>query len=155
MTELTDRAGQWLEARVAGIPAPVASRLAEPYWEGCRQGELRFQRCAACGEIPPMPAPLCPRCRSRTVPWVGSSGLGTVYSWTVVWRPQHPAFEVPYAPVVVRLQEGAHLMSALTGLRVGDVRVGLPVEVEFRALEPPSSPPSVLPFFRPREEGRD
>ena len=74
-----------------------------------------------------------------------SAGLGAVYSWTIVWRPQTPAFEVPYAPAIVRLEEGYDVLTALVGIDHADITDGLRVAVEFHAI----SAEITLPFFRP------
>ena len=62
-----------------------------------------------------------------------------------VWRPQHPAFRVPYAPAVVELDEGAFLMSAVIGCEDGDLEAGMRVKVEFH----PADDTITLPYFRP------
>ena len=90
-----------LEAQQPGIPAPHPGRLSQRYWDGCRDGELWFQRCDTCGTIPARPTSICPHCYGRSLSWERSAGLGSLYSWTVVWRPQHPAFRVPYAPAII------------------------------------------------------
>jgi uncharacterized OB-fold protein len=138
-----------LRPQETGIPAPFPTRLSEPYWDGCRKGELRFQRCDVCGAIPPRPAVICPRCHSRSFTWETSAGKGSLYSWTVVWRPQHPAFRVPYAPAIVELDEGLVLMSAMVGCEPEDLKEGMRVEVEFH----PTSETITLPYFHPSEEG--
>ncbi|NKR63394.1 hypothetical protein GS486_07760 [Rhodococcus hoagii] len=33
----------------AGIPLPEPTVLSKPFWDGCVAGELRYQRCTACG----------------------------------------------------------------------------------------------------------
>jgi hypothetical protein len=63
----------------------------------------------------------------------------------VVWRPQTPAFEVPYAPCIVRLDDGYDLLSALVGIDHEQIVENLRVMVEFH----PISPEITLPFFRP------
>lgn len=135
-----------LAPQAAGIPVPNPSALSKPYWDGCRRGELWFQRCPACGDVPPKPTSMCRRCHHRPLTWERSAGRGTLYSWTVVWRPQHPAFRVPYAPAIVELDEGLHLLTAVVGCRPDDLRAGLPVEVEFH----PASDEIALPYFHPR-----
>ena len=55
--------------------------------------------------------------------WVDSTGRGTLYSYTVVHRPQQPAFEVPYTVAVVLLEEGWHMLSTL--IDVPPDKVGL------------------------------
>jgi uncharacterized OB-fold protein len=134
-----------LEPRLSGIPVPRPNPESLPYWEGTRQGELRYQRCSACSASNFGPGLVCRSCRSRDLEWVTSSGRGAVYSWTVVWRPQTPAFDVPYAPVIVRLDDGYDLIAAIVGLDHTEIVEGLRVVVEFHAI----SDEITLPFFRP------
>ena len=60
----------------------------------------------------------------------------------------HPGFadSVPYAVVVVELEEGARMISNLLECPVGDIRIDMPVEVVFEEL----TPEVTLPKFRPR-----
>ena len=95
-----------LKPQEGDIPLPVPGVVSRTYWEGCAAGELRFQRCGQCGGATHTPAVLCAHCTSTDLRWEVSSGRGTVYSWTAVWRPQTPAFEVPYVPLVVEMEEG-------------------------------------------------
>jgi uncharacterized OB-fold protein len=91
------------------------------------------------------PARSCAACGAAALSWEPSAGRGTLYSWTVVWRPQHPSFAVPYAPAIVELDEGAYVMSAMIGCEPDDLRAGMPVVVEFHA----ASDEVTLPYFRP------
>ena len=120
-----------LGPQTGAIPVPVPTVTSQPYWEGCARRELVFQRCAACGNAIHTPATVCGRCWSRDLAWERSGGTGTVYSWTTVWRPPTMAFVVPYAPVIVDLDEGWQLLSCLVGCEPDAIRVGLRVEVEF------------------------
>ena len=129
-----------------GIPLPSPSEFSETYWEGCARGELRFQRCGDCGAATHTPAVMCAACTSRALSWERSSGLGEVYSWTVVWRPPTADFVVPYAPVIVAMQEGWDLLSNLVGVDHTEPRVGTAVEVEFH----PVGDGVQLPYVRPR-----
>jgi uncharacterized OB-fold protein len=129
----------------AAIPAPVASPLSQPYWDGCARGELLFQRCGACGRPNFDPPLLCRWCGSRDLSWERSAGNGTVYSWTVVWRPQQPSFVVPYAPAIVDIDEGYQMLANIVGCDVEDLAVGMRVAVEFH----PVSDGVVIPYFRP------
>jgi uncharacterized OB-fold protein len=134
-----------LEAQLPGTPAPHPNRLSQPYWDGCAKGELWFQRCDACQSIPTRPSPLCPQCHGRALTWERSAGTGSLYSWTIVWRPQHPTFRIPYAPAIIELDEGWFLMSAMIGCEDTDLTDGMRVEVEFH----PASDTITLPYFRP------
>lgn len=134
-----------LRPQQPGIPVPSPSWRLGPYWEACRRGELLHFRCPACGFAAARPFVMCSRCRSAGGAWTAGAGRGSLYSWTVVWRPQHPSFSVPYAPAVVALDEGYHMMSAVIGCEPEDLRAGLRLVVEFH----PASDDVVLPYFRP------
>jgi uncharacterized OB-fold protein len=127
------------------LPVGPPSALALPFWEGAAAGELRYIRCSACGQADFPAAPNCRNCLSGSLTWEVSAGLGTVYSYTIVWRPVTPAFVTPYAPAIVDLDEGYSLMTNLIGLDSDDVAVGLRVGVEFDSV----GDGLTLPYFRP------
>ncbi|HEY6623163.1 MAG TPA: OB-fold domain-containing protein [Acidimicrobiales bacterium] len=131
----------------AGIPVPHPSQWSRPFWNGCAVGELRYQRCASCGQALFNPGPICRRCRSRDLHWQVSQGKGTVYSWTISWQPPSPGFVVPYAPVIVDLEEGYQMLSNVVDCDTAEVVVGLDVEVSFCPVAEGVS----LPYFRPRQ----
>lgn len=134
-----------LVARTEGIGVPAPSAQSRPYWEGLRLGELRYQRCDTCEAANFGPGLVCRQCRSRSLTWAVSGGVGSVYSWTVVWRPQLPTIEVPYAPAIIRLDEGYDMVSALVGLDHTELHDGLRVRVEFH----PVSDIITMAFFSP------
>ena len=74
------------------IPILRITPVTRPFWEGVDAGELRYQRCAACGTAIFNPAHVCRSCTSSDLEWQVSAGNGTVYSWTVCYRPMTPAF---------------------------------------------------------------
>jgi uncharacterized OB-fold protein len=76
---------------------------------------------------------MCPGCGSFDWGWARSTGRGTVYSWTTIERPMHPAFAdaVPYAVVVVEMDEGVRLASRLVDRDPRELSVGLTVTVVF------------------------
>ena len=78
--------------------------------------------------------------------WAPSSGRGTVFTWTVVGRALHPAYadSVPYAPVVVELEEGVRLLSEVVDCTPEELEIGMPVEVTFEAV----TADITLPKFR-------
>jgi uncharacterized OB-fold protein len=94
------------------------------------------------------PEPNCTTCLSPDLGWVESAGRGVVHSYSVVWRPQQPAFEVPYIVAVVRLDEGWHMMTNVVGCDPADVQVDMRVNVEFDDVAPNVS----LPVFRPEPQ---
>jgi uncharacterized OB-fold protein len=126
------------------IPKPHPTLVSRPYWDGLRRGELLFQRCGACNGITHTPAIVCAHCNGRVLSWERSSGHGTIYSWSTVWRPQTPAFTVPYTAIIVALDEGWHMLSNLVGCEHDEAEVGLRVEVVFHPIDGEIT----LPYFQ-------
>lgn len=131
-----------------GVPLPEAEFDDGPYWEGCRRRELKIQRCAACGRFRHPPGPLCPSCGSFEAGWVGVSGRGTVFSYTVAYHPVHPALRqaVPYNIAVVLLEDAGdvRLVSNVVDAAPEEMAVGMRVELSWD----PAADGGYLPRFR-------
>jgi uncharacterized OB-fold protein len=119
-----------------------------PFWEAARQHALVVQRCRGCGAHRFPARDVCSRCLGREAEWTRVSGRGEIFSYAVMHQVYHPGFaaEVPYAVVVVALEEGARLISNVLDCPVSALRVGMPVEVVFDEV----TPEVTLPKFRPR-----
>lgn len=130
------------------LPAPdVDSR---PFWEGCRDHELRAQRCGQCGRFRWPPQSFCPECYSWELEWAKLGETGTVYSFVVVHYVSVEAFreDVPYVVAHITLDGTAdrvRLTSNVIGCPWEEVRVGMPVRVVFEDV----TPEVTLPKFRP------
>jgi uncharacterized protein len=111
------------------IPEPDG--LNAEFYAHCAAGELRFQRCSTCATWRHPPRARCAVCGSDAATWELASGRGEVFSWTVTHRPLDPGFadEVPYAVLVVEMEEGPRLVGNLRELAPSALRLGLPVEV--------------------------
>jgi len=127
-------------------PLPTMAGLAGEFYGWCRKHELRFQRCTACGAWRHVPRELCAACGSWSWEWARSSGRGTVFTWTVAVRAMHPAFQeaVPYAAVVVEMEEGVRILSRVTDCAPDELAIGMPVTVAFDDV----TPEVTLPTFR-------
>src|SRR5438128_12182825 len=86
---------------------PQPTPETQHFWDGTREGELRLQRCNACGKVYFPPRPFCPACAARDVAVFTASGKGRLYSYVIHHRPV-PGFTPPYAIAVVELDEGPH-----------------------------------------------
>lgn len=106
-----------------------------------------MQECRSCRQVWHPPLYLCPHCHSADLGWRQASGEGTVYTYTVVRHPTHFAFadKIPYVLAIVELAEGPRLVTAVTGVPPGEVRVGQPVRAVFREVADGVS----LPYFEP------
>jgi uncharacterized OB-fold protein len=112
---------------------PAVDAETRPWWEACGRGELVLQRCRACGSVQHRPRALCAGCLSGTIEWFRASGRGRVHTWTVTRQNQAQAFReaVPYLLAWVDLDEGPRLLANLVGVTPEQVRLGMPVQVEF------------------------
>lgn len=126
-------------------PSPTGDTA--EFYQHCARGELRFQRCASCRTWRHPPRVACARCGSEDWSWERSSGRGTLFSWTVTHQPLVPGFadDVPYAVIVVELEEGIRLVSGLRGVAPDALELGMPLVVDFA----PVSDAIALHFFRP------
>lgn len=126
----------------------VPQGYAKDFYAWCGKHELRFQRCGDCGAWRHPPRPMCGQCHSMKWAWAPTRGLGKVYCWTVVHQALDPAFAdaVPYAAVIVEVDEGPRLATWVTGIAPEQLRIGMPVEVWFDKMNDEVA----LPKFRPR-----
>ncbi len=130
-------------------PRPVLEGMTAEYYDFCRRGELRFQRCTDCGAWRHPPRVLCAACGSPGWAWGRSTGQGRIFTWTVVHQAMSPSFasEIPYAVVVVETDEGVRVVANLRGAGPEVLRLDLPVEVVFETVDDELT----LPMFRPRD----
>ncbi len=112
-------------------PVPHPTSLTAPFWQACRENRLLTQRCDKCGAYVFTPQRFCRVCHADALTWVESAGRGRIVTFTVVWRPQTPAFDPPYVVAVVRLDEGYEMLTNIVGAPADDVAIGAAVRVRF------------------------
>ncbi len=119
------------EKPTKSLPEPTPETA--EYWAGCARHELLIQRCLACGTHQFYPRLLCTACSARTLKWVRAAGRGVIKSFTIVRRAVSDAYapDVPYVVALIVLEEGPTMMSNVVGCDVGDVRIGMRVQVVF------------------------
>jgi uncharacterized OB-fold protein len=88
-------------------------------------GRFMLQHCCASGRYEFYPRVAEPASGDVNLEWTEASGLGSVYSVTIVY-PKPPA--VPYAVVLIDLAEGPRMMSTVEGLPLTDIVIGLRVK---------------------------
>jgi uncharacterized protein len=89
-----------------------------------QEGRFMIQRGKASGRHHFYPRAIEPGTGNDDLEWVPASGLGTVYSTTVVRsKPPAPSYNV----ALIDLAEGPRMMSRVEGLAPEDVRIGMPV----------------------------
>lgn len=129
-------------------PRPAVTDVSRPYWQAAQAHRLDLQRCDDCQEWIFYPRQVCSECLSSALSWHTVSGLGVVYSYTVLHSPPHPglADQLPLVVAIVELDEGPHLTTNLVDVEPAEVEIGLPVKVCFDDLDADTT----LVKFRPR-----
>ena len=127
-------------------PLPHPNADDKPFWEGCQEHQLRFQKCQSCGLVRWPPSIICPMCYSYDTEWIVAAGKGTVYTFVVYHQAYHPAFEseLPYVTAVVELEEGPHMLTNIVGCNPDEIKCDMPVEVAWEDISEEFS----LPKFK-------
>jgi hypothetical protein len=114
---------------------PQMNRDTAFFWEGTAAGELRIQRCNACGELRHPPGPMCPSCHAADRGHVVASGRGTVFSFLVHHAPQLPGKELPATLALIELEEGVRMVGEILEPPDGGIAIGDPVQVVFERID--------------------
>ncbi|MET9350889.1 bifunctional MaoC family dehydratase N-terminal/OB-fold nucleic acid binding domain-containing protein [Streptomyces termitum] len=125
-------------------PRPVVNRDNAGFWAGVAEHRLLIQRCTACGTLRFPWLPGCAACGSPEWDTVEAGGGGTVHSYVVMHHPPFPAFDPPYAVGLIELAEGVRMISNVVGVPYDEVRIGMPVRLEFQRVDEELE----LPVFR-------
>lgn len=93
-------------------------------------GEILLQQAVDGGRPFFYPRPICPYTGSAELMDVKASGKGTIVSYSLVLRPNHPAFndEVPIILAEIALEEGASLLARIICENVDRVASGVAVK---------------------------
>lgn len=126
------------------LPTPDADTAA--FWRGLHGNKLLLQHCADCGHVQYYQQATCRACSRENLVHRAAGGRGKVYSFSVVHRAPGPAFkaDVPYAVILVELEEGPRMISTFTGGSPDDVTFDMDVILTFEKV----SDEITLPRFR-------
>ncbi|TAK69318.1 MAG: Zn-ribbon domain-containing OB-fold protein [Betaproteobacteria bacterium] len=133
------------EATKKPLPTPDTDSAA--FWSGLKEGKLLLQHCLDCGNVQYYQQGMCRRCGGERLEHRAASGRGKVHSYSVVYRAPGPAFkrDVPYAVLLVELEEGPRMISSLVGAKPESVTFDMPVQLVCEK----ASEEITLPRFRP------
>lgn len=102
--------------------------------------KLMASQCRKCKAVYLPPRPLCIRCYSEEMKWMGLKGRGTLTAYTVI--AVGPTFMIEegydrknhYCSGIVQLEEGPKISARILGVDVKNpdaIRIGTPLEVDF------------------------
>ena len=129
-------------------PLPMLTDSNRFFWTSGADGRLRFLRCTACRNYIHPPVPVCDKCLSLQQEVVVVSGRATLAAVTVNHQMWIPTIEPPYVIGIALKEEelGVRLTIYIVGGDVGDVHIGMPLQVDFEEHDD-----VFLPVFRPME----
>lgn len=124
---------------IAGVIRPMVGRDSRFFWEGTQAGELRIQKCNACGAKRFPPGPACQQCPAYDRGWEVAAGTGTVFSYVVHRYPPVPGKELPIVIALVDLDEGVRMVGEVVDVADGDdgpeIEIGTRLRVDFRTVD--------------------
>jgi uncharacterized protein len=128
---------------------PTIEPESQAFWDAAKRGQLMLGKCDACGRLHYYPRPMCPHCWSEDVVLTPASGRGVVYTYSTVYVNDLPPFNerLPYVAASVELEEGLRITTNIVDCPSDELRIGMPVSVQFNAI----SDDVVVPVFRPAE----
>jgi uncharacterized OB-fold protein len=125
---------------------PDITALTRPYWDAAAQRRLLLPRCRVCGRHFFRPEVACTHCFATDWTWTEASGNGSLYSYSILHKAPAPGFVVPLVLAVVELDEGPFVFSNLVRCEPAEIRIGMPLRVQFDEVAPGIH----LPRFHPR-----
>ncbi|MEZ5502322.1 MAG: OB-fold domain-containing protein [Halioglobus sp.] len=133
-------------------PLPLLTDSNRFFWTSGADGRLRFLRCSACSNYVHPPVPVCDKCLSMALEVVPVSGRATLAAVTVNHQLWIPTMEPPYVVGIVEIAEqpSVRLTTNIVKCAEADLRIGMPLEVEFEECED-----VFLPLFRPLDAAPD
>ena len=114
-------------------PRPTIDPDSKTYWEAAKSNKLMIQHSIDTNEYFLYSKQLTNAQDSNNIEWKEVSGLGEIYSYTVIHASAGPAFanEVPYVVASITLNEGARIISNIITNNIDDISIGDKVKTIF------------------------
>ena len=104
----------------------------DEFWAWCDKGELHLQRCGACSRVSWPVVKACEYCGSESLAFDRMSGKARLVSWCAFERDYYNGLlPIPWATIIVELEEGPLFITNPAGLEPEDYSLDLPMKVAF------------------------
>ena len=117
---------------------PTPDIETQPFWDGCQRGPLPRAPLQRVRRGPLLPAAVLPEVleRRRRVEGGDRAAARSTRTRSCIQNDLPPFNErVPYVAAVVELDEGPRVMTNIEGTPLDELRVGMPVTVDFKPLD--------------------
>ena len=124
----------WLTDSSSRRPDPQSPSVTALWRESDQNIKFHGGVCNQCGYVQYPPQRVCVECQSRddSTPIRLSDKLGTVFTYSLDYLAG--TVDTPLAIVVVDYEPGGRVLCMMTDREVGEVQIGMPVQMSFRKL---------------------
>ncbi len=124
----------WLTDSSSRRPDPQSPSVTALWRESDQNIKFHGGVCNQCGYVQYPPQQVCVECQSRddSTPIRLSDKLGTVFTYSLDYLAG--TVDTPLAIVVVDYEPGGRVLCMMTDREVGEVQIGMPVQMSFRKL---------------------
>jgi hydroxymethylglutaryl-CoA synthase len=124
----------WLTDSSSRRPDPQSPSVTALWRESDQNIRFHGGVCNQCGYVQYPPQRVCVECQSRddSTPIRLSDKLGTVFTYSLDYLAG--TVDTPLAIVVVDYEPGGRVLCMMTDREVGEVQIGMPVQMSFRKL---------------------
>ena len=124
----------WLTDSSSRRPNPQSPSVTALWRESDQNIKFHGGVCNQCGYVQYPPQRVCVECQSRddSPPIRLSDKLGTVFTYSLDYLAG--TVDTPLAVVVVDFEPGGRVLCMMTDREVGEVQIGMPVQMSFRKL---------------------
>ena len=124
----------WLTDSSSRRPNPQSPSVTALWRESDQNIKFHGGVCNQCGYVQYPPQRICVECQSRddSTPIRLSDKLGTVFTYSLDYLAG--TVDTPLAVVVVDFEPGGRVLCMMTDREVGEVQIGMPVQMSFRKL---------------------
>lgn len=114
-------------------PMPIPTPTAKPFWDGLAEHTIRIQYSPSSNRYVFYPRVLAPGTLADDLEWREISGVASLYTYTVAYRPVAPHFagDVPQILAVVEWDEGPRFSTEIVNARPDEVSVGMRLKPVF------------------------
>jgi uncharacterized OB-fold protein len=121
------------------------------FYNYCSERKLMGTKCTKCGAIMCPPRAICNKCLGPKFEWVEFKGRGKLLTYTIIHFPptQFQAL-APYAVGIVKLEEGPQLSGMIKNVKVEEIQIGMPLQVDYETAIPKEWPRWARYFFKPQ-----
>lgn len=122
-------------------PLPKKQPENAPLWEGMARHEFHVPQCDDCGAWNWVPYPACRSCLSENLSWKQLSGLGSLFSYTIIHRGVGDfQKDVPYVTGLVQMETPGGSRDVIVLGNVVDIphdkiEIGMPLKMTFKDIE--------------------